>query len=758
VLDRNVQPAPTGVPGELFIAGAGVSRGYLGRPELTAERFLPDPFATDLTGGRMYRTGDRVRWLPDGTLEFLGRVDFQVKVRGFRIELGEIEETLRRHGDIREAVVLAPEGEGGARRLLAYVVPQDAARAPTAAALRQHLLATLPEYMVPSAFLALDAMPLTPNGKIDRKALLRIKPEEAARVESGLSYVAPVGPVESALAEIYAKVLGVPQVGANDNFFELGGDSILTIQVVARAGQAGIRITPKQLFQASTVAGLALLAEIAPAGATTAEQGLVEGELPLTPIQRVFFDSGFAKPNHWNQSLLLSVRGRLDPNALHAATRAVLRHHDALRLRFERAEGGWRQINAAMPDETPFQLVDLSGLTPAARSEALRERTLAAQQSLNISEGPLVRVVYFDYGPSEHGRVLTVVHHLAVDRVSWRILLEDLGTAYEQVAQGKAASFPAKTTPFRKWAHRLKTFSQSPALAEEAAYWLRLERSQPAPLTLDRASGSNTEADARTAAVYLDEGETESLLRDAGQAYGMDAREILLAALAQACEKWTGTPQLFVQVEGHGRQGEIVARGGQDTEPPVDLSRTVGWFTALYPALFELKPGWGPRETLLAVKEQARSTPSGGLGFGLLRYLSGDKGIARRMARLPEPEISFNYLGQFVQDASESSPFGPAPESSGPDHAAVNRRQSLLDVTASVFGGRLRAEFTYSDAQFAAETAEMLADLFIESLRTLIQHCLSPEAGGYSASDFADAGLDEEGVQDLLLELGEIDD
>ena len=483
VLDRNLEPAPAGVPGELFIAGAGVSRGYLGRPDLTAERFLPDPFSGGGSGGtRMYRTGDRVRWLPDGTLEFLGRVDFQVKVRGFRIELGEIEETLRKHEALREAVVLAPEGPDGVRRLLAYVTPAEPSRPLTTAALRKHLSATLPEYMTPSAFRVLDAMPLTPNGKIDRKALLRLAPEDAALTESGTAYAEPCGPVETALAEIYARVLGIEKVGADDNFFELGGDSILTIQVVARAGQAGIRITPKQLFQAPTVAGLALLAEFAPQPDAAAEQGVVEGEVPLTPIQHAFFESGLTAPDHWNQSLLLSVRGRLNPDALAAATRAVVRHHDALRLRFHRVDGQWRQTNAGLSDETTFEFVDLVALPPSGRSEALREKTLAAQQSLNIRRGPLPRVVYFDYGPSEAGRLLVIAHHLAVDRVSWRILLEDLGTAYEQSARGDEPRLPRKTTAFRDWSRSLAELAQSPALEQEAPYWLRLEKSRPRPV------------------------------------------------------------------------------------------------------------------------------------------------------------------------------------------------------------------------------------------------------------------------------------
>ncbi len=554
VLDRNLEPAPIGVPGELYLAGAGVSRGYLHRPDLTAERFLPDPFDAQETpgfgAGRMYRTGDRVRWLPDGTLEFLGRVDFQVKVRGFRIELGEIEEALRSHPGLAEAVVLvaedagpADEGMSGTKRLVAYVVPRTGSAAATplsTADLRRHLLTSLPEYMLPSAFMLLDAMPLTPNGKLDRKALLKLSPDEAVRTETGTSYVEPSGFVQTTLAEIYGRVLGLERVGINDNFFELGGDSILTIQAVAHAGQAGITITPKQIFQAPTVSQLALLAEASAAageaGVMADEQGPVEGDLPLTPIQHRFFETGFAQPHHWNQSLLLAVQAQIDPKSMRDAVAAVLGQHDALRLRFAVVDGQWRQWNAGLSDDVPFESIDLSALDEPARGEALREHTLRLQQSLNVSHGPLLRVAYFDFGPNAAGRLLTIVHHLAVDRVSWRLILEDLGSAYEQACSGRAPQLPRKTTAFRDWARRLAEYAGSSGVAAEAKRWMQwggqaLPAAEAAPVPCDYPAGSNLEADARTVAVYLNEAETGTLIQEAGKAYGTEVSDALLTAL-----------------------------------------------------------------------------------------------------------------------------------------------------------------------------------------------------------------------------------
>ncbi|RMF29114.1 MAG: amino acid adenylation domain-containing protein, partial [Chloroflexi bacterium] len=441
VLDAHRRPVPIGVPGELCVGGTGVGRGYLHRPDLTAERFIPDPFS-NVPGARLYRTGDLVRFRPDGSLEFLGRIDHQVKVRGFRIELGEIEVALRRHPRIQEAVVLAREDRPGEKRLVAYVVPppHDGA-APTVSELRTFLQETLPDYMVPAAFVVLDAMPLTPSGKVDRRAL---PAPDQARPDLEGAYVAPRTREEEILAQIWAEVLGVERVGVHDNFFELGGDSILSIQVIARANQAGLRLTPRHLFQAPTVAGLAALAGTG--RAVEAEQGIVEGPVPLTPIQHWFFERNLPNPHHWNQAVLLEVHRPLAPALLEQTIGHLLAHHDALRLRFRRRgeegtrrrgdeamrrrgdeamrergdeAGAWEQVNAGLEDTVPLTWLDLSALPEPARRPAIEATAAQAQASLNLTYGPLLRALYFDLGPDVPDRLLLVIHHLAVDGVSW---------------------------------------------------------------------------------------------------------------------------------------------------------------------------------------------------------------------------------------------------------------------------------------------------------------------------------------------------
>ncbi|MCP4663254.1 MAG: amino acid adenylation domain-containing protein, partial [bacterium] len=441
LLDRRLRPVPFGGVGELYVAGAGVVRGYLGRPAMTAEFFLPEPFA-EQPGERLYRTGDLARHLPDGQLEYLGRGDHQLKVRGYRIEPGEVEAALLAHPALGEAVVVGRAEESGHRRLVAYVVP--AGEAPAAGELRSFLKARLPEYMVPAIFATLEELPHSPSGKVDRTALSRRALPSAARPEA--AFAPPRTPSEQTLAAIWSQVLGIERAGIHDNFFELGGDSILSIQIVARARRAGVGITPRQLFQHQTIAELA--ANAVAGVEVAAEQGPVSGPVPLTPIQRWFFEQEVEQPWHWNQAVLLGVAQRLDGAILAGALERLLAHHDALRLRFARDASGWRQEMALPGDSVPLLRVDLSALVEAEGRDAVAAAATRAQASLDLERGPLLRAVYFELGSGTTGLLLWVIHHLAVDAVSWRVLLEDLETAYDALRRGEEPILPAKTTSF----------------------------------------------------------------------------------------------------------------------------------------------------------------------------------------------------------------------------------------------------------------------------------------------------------------------
>jgi amino acid adenylation domain-containing protein/non-ribosomal peptide synthase protein (TIGR01720 family) len=724
VLDGRMQPVPVGVAGELFIGGDGLARGYLGRPELTAERFVPDPFAQEV-GGRLYRTGDLVRYLSEGRIEFLGRADHQVKVHGYRIELGEVEAALADHAGVRHVAVVM-KGGPTEKRLVAYVVPAEAA--PAAADLRAYAKGRLPDYMVPSAFVTLDALPLSPNGKVDRRALAS-RPEEGAPPEQ--AYEEPRTRAEQTLTRIWGEVLGVARVGIRDNFFELGGDSILSIQIVARAREAGMRLSLKQIFEHPTVAELVAVAG-APVGSEAAEQGRVAGEAPLTPIQRWFFAQGLPEPHHYNQAVLLDVRRELDPSWLEQAVSGLQEHHDALRTRFTRGSQRWRQEVAAEA-AVPFARVDLRAVAEPERPAALDAAAEEAQRNLDLSAGPLWRVVLFDLGDGGR-KLLVVIHHLVVDGVSWRVLLEDLQAACAQLASGDPVRLPRKTTSFRRWAERLREYAVSEDLAREREHWHAVGEGFE-PLPVDLAAGEDTAGSAATVTVELDPDETRALLQDVPGVYHTQITEVLLTAATGTLRKWTGRDTVLFDLEGHGR--EELFEG-------VDLSRTVGWFTTIYPVRLRW-PGGGVGEALKGIKEQLRAVPRRGIGFGLLRWTSEGGEELRGAAA----QVSFNYLGQFDQVLGDSSWFG-LEEPRGRAQSPLGQRPHPLAISAAVSGGRLRVAWTYSEARHRRPTVETLARGFLEELRGLVAHCQSPGAGGHTASDFPLAQLDQPTLDAVL--------
>ena len=771
VLDAHLQPVPIGVVGELYIGGAGVARGYLNRPELTAERFLPDPFSAasalaGATGARMYKTGDLARYRGDGNLECLGRVDDQVKIRGFRIELGEIEAVLSQHPGLSKVCVLAREDAPGARRLVAYVCTRSAlepesgatpqsAETLTANDVKAFLGDKLPEYMVPSTIVFLETLPLTSNGKVDRRAL---PAPEALRPDLKAEYVAPRSDTEETLARIWGEVLHLDRVGIYDSFFELGGDSILSIQVIARANQAGLRLVPKDLFQHPTIDGLASAAMSSTAASPVqAEQGVVSGVVPLTPIQQWFLEQELVEPNHWNQALLLQAQQRFDRALLERAIEHLIEHHDALRLRLMRvapsADGqqGWQQINADRQEESIFSWVDLSAMTRKRQKAAIEAEAASVQASLDIIRGPLVRMAYFDMGVRVPGRLLIVVHHLAMDGISWGILLEDLQTAYQQLARREPVQLLPKTTAFRDWASKLVQYADSESLHQELAYWAKAATGPIAELPIDNARGQNVEGATESVTISLGTAETQALLHDVHDAYHTEINDLMLTALAQALARWTRSSTIVFDLEGHGREPIF---------DDVDLSRTVGWFTTLYPVYVTLPNVNDPGDCLKMVKETLRHIH--GMGYGLLRYL-GPSEARRTLRSLPRAEISFNYLGQVDLPGQMDQLLGetwlaPAAESRGSDRGPRNRRTHLVDVNGAITGGQLHLEWSYSEDQYRRATIERLAAEFKRALQELIAHCRSLEAGGFTPSDMADFGWGEEDLDDILRELDDMKD
>ncbi|MBE9211186.1 amino acid adenylation domain-containing protein [Plectonema cf. radiosum LEGE 06105] len=730
ILDKYLQPVPIGVPGELYIGGAGLARGYFNHPELTVEKFIPKPWEKSQ---RLYKTGDLVRYLPDGNITFIGRIDNQVKIRGFRIELGEIETAIATHPQIKEAVVIVREDEPGKKRLVAYVVEQSSIQN----TLRDFLKQKLPDYMIPSLFVTLDSLPLTPSDKVDRRAL----PVPLVNIDSE-NFVAPRTNTEETLAVIWQDVLKLKQVSIYDNFFELGGDSIISIQIIARAHQAGLKLTPKQLFQYQTIAELATVAGTA-TNNLQAQQGLVTGEIPLTPIQHWFFEQNFAQPHHFNQAMLLEVPSNIKPELLQQVLQQLLIHHDALRLQYiQHNNSQWQQINGDASSSVPFEVVDLSNLTSEEQKIAIAQKANALQRVLNLSTGNLIQVMLFQLGVSSPGRLLIIIHHLAVDGVSWRILLEDLTTAYYQILQGENIQLVAKTTSFQDWSYRLQNYAQEQKLRLELKYWLQNFDTFATVLPVDYAyeKSANTVGSSKIVSVSLSREQTRNLLQDVPSIYNTQINDVLLTALVQTFAQWGGCNSLLVDLEGHGRE---------DLFEDVDLSRTLGWFTSVFPVRLKLEDSIHSGEALKSIKEQLREIPQRGIGYGILRYLSHDQTICEQLQALPQAEISFNYLGQFDQ-----TQFGDgwkfAQESNGEIHSPLGQRSHLLEIDGLIINGRLQLDWRYSQNIHRQSSVENLANYYLQALEAIIAHCLCKEAGGYTPSDFPEAGLSQDELDALL--------
>jgi amino acid adenylation domain-containing protein/non-ribosomal peptide synthase protein (TIGR01720 family) len=681
ILDSQLQPVPVGVSGELYIAGVGLARGYQNKPQLTAERFIPNPFGQS---ERMYRTGDICRYRADGVIEYQGREDGQVKLRGFRIELGEIESVLRQHPDIQDAAVKV-WSHGQNKRLVAYLVSKSEDLEQTV----KQQVQQLPDYMRPSQCVRIEQLPLTTSGKLDRKALK----EPEIKVQQ--QYRPARNDLEQTLVQIWQDVLKQPRIGIDDNYFELGGDSILSIQIVARARQAGISIDLKQLFSAQTIAVLAESAAVAEQ--YTAEQGLVTGPVACTPIHHYFFSSVRQEAGHFNQSVLLEVSADIDADILRHALAALLEHHDVLRIQVRRLEPIELFITAEYDPDAVLKVKTFS------QAADLSEQARQIQASFDLIGSPLLRVVLFKSAEgNSQGRLLLVLHHLLVDGVSWRILLEDLNRAYLVASSRQQIQLPKKTTAFTDWASRLQQWAKT---LPDRDYWQHYCRHQFAQLPLDRSVDTEiTLADTTTRQLQFDNEITRTLMQ-APRLLQASVEEVLLAALLETLWQWLGKKTLSIELEGHGRENLFA---------DLDVSRTVGWFTTLFPLAVEANH----EMALTAVKSALRNLPHRGLSYGVLRYLSGQSDLQQQLQAVEQRStgIRFNYLGRFENARQDSVFIGQAQEARGEERSGKQSFGLLMDFNSAVHQDCLQLDLRYSPLQFDSKTIEQLLAGFKQQL------------------------------------------
>ncbi|WP_434339687.1 amino acid adenylation domain-containing protein [Motilimonas cestriensis] len=760
VLSAQMMPVPIGCPGELYIGGPGMAREYLNRPELNEQRFVVNPFVEQLTGSqrgheRLYKTGDWVCWQADGNIKFIGRQDGQVKIRGHRIELGEIEQQLEQLEQVQRAVVIDVDHNGN-RTLVAYFVwaparmPLDhlsleqtpgrqtgigvndnAKIEASINAIVDALAASLPDHMIPKSFNPVDAIPLNLNGKVDRRALP--EPQWRDAREGGEA----TNDTEQALCEIWQQLLGLEQVGIHDNFFRIGGDSIVSIQLVSRIRQAGYNVQVKDIFDAPTVAQLALrLAQTEQPNEVTAEQGTLTGRFSLLPIQSWFFQQSWPAPNHWNQAFMMTVPIGLTAPALQAALTKMASHHDMLRCQFtaiqepgEHDYPGAEQGDVSTKDcyqnteqcylgaeETvmaPLIEIDVTNLSESA----LQARLTQLQTGFDISQGPLWRVVHLTGFDDGWARLMLTFHHLIIDAVSWRILAADIQRLLT------AQPLPLKTTSYRQWVDWVQDY---PATNEqEVAFWqTMLMGAKPLP-----SAGPLQQLQ-----VKLSEAQTTTLLKQANNGYYTEINDLLLTAFALALQACFGHRSTVITLEGHGREVG---------ESHHDLSATLGWFTTTYP--LKLTAFDSVAETVIHTKSLLRSIPNKGLGYGA--FAQADM--------LPDhqlPGISFNYLGQLDADGGKDKNqlgcWQITAEPCGQQVATDNTLAMLLSVNGAVFNGELQFNL---DSRLSPAETQVLADSFTLGLNEVIDHCtkVAAQGGLHTASDFQAPGLTQSRLQVL---------
>lgn len=719
VLDEFRQPVPVGVVGELYIGGAGVAEGYLNKPELTAQRFVPDPYA-DHPEARMYRTGDLVKQGADGQMLFIGRRDDQIKLRGYRIELGEIEAALRDQSEVEDAAV-AVISRHGRLQLVGFVVTRDAIDLNE---LLARLGRALPHYMIPNRLSRVAEMPLTANGKVDRKALAAADPDVTeTRIDDPEQ---PVSPLEKTLLTIWQDVLRLDRIGLHDNFFAIGGDSILSLQIVFKAREAGLSIKPRMLFDYPSISSLATV--VAPLHSAPEEQVPTVGDtVDLSPIQRWFFAHHPEDPHHFNQAFAFDVDPGLDPDILQAALADVIAHHDALRLCFKQEQGEWQATIAANPVGPVLERVE--GLDTV-------EAIIAQRQSMfDLGSGRLVHGVLARDG--SRAVLVILAHHLVIDGVSWRILAEDLARYYAQRAAGQTPCLTRRTASYASWTRHLLDLRASPALTDERSFWQQQLAGKVASFPPAPAGAENTYAKARKRHVTFGADVTEALLTRAPHAYRANAGDLLLAALAATLRDWLGDPRLLIDLESHGR--DLL---GDD---PPDTSRTVGWFTAIHPLLIDADIGGDYGALVRGVKDGRRLAPNHGIGYGLLRHAKGETALDD----LPQAQVCFNYLGRFDQAFVQLPLRGVAELDLGPRHAGSNPRPYQLEVDAFVHGDSLTVEWTFGSELLEDAAVGSWMAAFQRHLHETVEHCLGISAPRYTASDFCAVQFDNAAIDVL---------
>ena len=738
LLDPNLNLVPFGAVGEIYVGGPGLANTYLNRPDLTNLAYINNPFS-DSTGSKLYKTGDLGRYRNDGQMLFLGRADQQVKIRGFRVELSEIEEVINEDPLVNQVLVIVAESEGqkspdsseNVNYLIAYVEYQGILNQEK---LKKQLAKSLPNYMVPSIIIAIDNFPLLPNGKIDRKRLP--KPKKDGNKSLSVNFQEPRNELEIALTEIWQEVLNITPIGVNDNFFEIGGDSILSIQIVAKARSQNLLLKPNQIFENQTIADLALFANFG-AMDTTFEQS-IEGDVCLTPIQHWFLNTHHNAPHYWNQIVQLSNVEKLDSTTIKSAIEELVSYHDALRLKFVKTNS-WKAIVNPKEEKEVFRLENVSSIGDSGEQDKqIKEMLFAIQESTKLSDGQLFKCVYFNCGETQGDQVFLIAHHLVIDVVSWNILLNDFNVATNQILGNRPILLGGKTVSIKQWGDYLEELSKSKRILEELSFW-KSQKNDIHMFPSDFVCEKNCYEES-TVEIYqasLGAEDTLRLQQDANWVYNTMIEELLVTALLSVFHEWSLLERICLGMEKHGRSAEIL---------DLDVSGTIGWFTSYFPVSLNAINKGDLGNLIKSVKEQLRKVPNNGIGYGILKYLNQEQINIEELDQ--KPQVIFNYLGnRVVNGHSTDIGFDLLWEGSRDPRS---ERSYGLEINAYILNGQLYSNWSYSTDLYKATTIEKLVSGFNDVLRQIILHCKNKEDREYTPSDFPEAGISQDDLDNLL--------
>ncbi|URZ03767.1 non-ribosomal peptide synthetase [Clostridium felsineum] len=724
IINKYNKSQPIGVAGELCIAGDGLARGYLNRTELTSEKFVENPFET---GKKMYRTGDLARWLSDGNIEYLGRIDNQVKIRGFRIETGEIENQLLKLDDIERAVVVAKDSNNKDKYLCAYITAESEV---SATLVKKELSKELPSYMLPSYIVQIEKIPLTLNGKVDRKSLPEIDISEITEDK----YESPRNKIEEILVKVWEEVLGIEGIGIDHNYYELGGDSIKSIQIVSRLHKY-IKITIKDIMQYPTIRDLS---EHVKYNNFEVEQGTVEGNVELSPIQEWFYKKDFSEKDYFNQAFVFYKKGGINEEILRKTFLELLKHHDALRMIYAEENCEVKQINRGLQQLQNMFTIDKYDLRGDNNySKTIEILSSKLQQGMDIERGILLKFGVFK--TKEEDYVLIAIHHLVIDIVSWKILLEDLENTYKSIEKGEKVILPQKTTSYKEWTLKLKEYGNSKEIMREINYWKTIEDTDIKTLPRDFKKCESTFGESENITVSLSNEKTEELLRKTSMAYNTQINDILLCALGLAVKEWSGNEKVLVSLEGHGRE---------DIISDIYIDRTIGWFTSIYPVILDMAHSDNISYCIKNIKETLRHIPNEGIGYGILKYLTTSENNKNIKFKL-KPEISFNYLGEFVQ--SDKSLFKYSKLSPGESVSRSNKKLYSIEINGEISNGEFKLHFNYSTKEYKHENIKKLSEIYMNNLNKIIEHCESKKISEKTPWDYGDKDLSIEDLDKIIL-------